>query len=128
MGGVPVLLALLAGSPAGALQTAAPFRHALHEQAGGAGYLLQSAVGRSVLRPSCYVSPSMERTYIFIRDLDSDGNPIGQLGGGWVDYADQAPVISRSGNIVISYRQSSSDKAYKTDALGCAGGNVISVP
>ena len=86
------------------------------------------AIAKTMLQASCYVTPSFERTYIFIRELDSDGNPIGQIGGGWVDYADQAPVISRSASITISYRQSSSDKAFKTDALGCAGGNVISVP
>ena len=78
--------------------------------------------------PSCYVSPSMERTYIFIRELDSDGNPKGELGGRWVNFGEQAPVASGTGSIAISYRLSSSDKEILMDPESCSGGNVISVP
>jgi hypothetical protein len=78
--------------------------------------------------PSCYVSPSMERTYIFIRELDSDGNPKAELGGRWVDFGAQAPVTSSTGSIAISYRPSSSDKEILMDPESCSGGNVISVP
>jgi hypothetical protein len=78
--------------------------------------------------PSCYVSPSMERTYIFVRELDSDGNPKGELGGRWVDFGEQAPVASGTGSIAISYRLSSSDKEILMDPESCSGGNVISVP
>ena len=78
--------------------------------------------------PSCYVSPSMEKTYMFIRELDSDGNPVGELGGRWVNFGEQAPVTSSTGNIAISYRPASSDREILMDATPCAGGNVISVP
>ena len=78
--------------------------------------------------PSCYVSPSMERTYIFIRELDSDGNPKGELGGRWVNFGEQAPVASGTGSIAISYRLSSSDREILMDATTCSGGNVISIP
>jgi hypothetical protein len=78
--------------------------------------------------PSCYASPSMERTYIFIRELDSDGNPKGELGGRWVNFGEQAPVTSGTGSIAISYRLSSSDREILMDATPCSGGNVISVP
>jgi hypothetical protein len=79
--------------------------------------------------PTCYVSPSMERTYIFIRELDSDGNPVGQRGGGrWVGFGEQAPVTSSTGNISINYRPESSDREIKMDPASCTGGNVISVP
>jgi hypothetical protein len=78
--------------------------------------------------PTCYVSPSMEKTFVFIRELDSDGNPVGELGGRWVNFAEQAPVTSNTGNIAISYRLSSSDKEILMDPTSCADGNVISVP
>jgi hypothetical protein len=78
--------------------------------------------------PSCYVSPSMERTYIFVRELDSDGNPKAELGGRWVDFGAQAPVTSSTGSIAISYRPSSSDREILMDPESCSGGNVISVP
>ena len=78
--------------------------------------------------PSCYVSPSMENTYMFIRELDSDGNPVGELGGLWVNFGEQAPVTSSTGNIAISYRPASSDREILMDATPCSGGNVISVP
>ena len=78
--------------------------------------------------PSCYVSPSMEKTYMFIRELDSDGNPVGELGGLWVNFGEQAPVTSSTGNIAISYRPASSDREILMDATPCSGGNVISVP
>jgi hypothetical protein len=78
--------------------------------------------------PSCYVSPSMEKTYMFIRELDSDGNPVNELGGLWVNFGEQAPVTSSTGNIAISYRPASSDREILMDATPCSGGNVISVP
>jgi len=78
--------------------------------------------------PSCYVSPSMERTYIFIRELDSDGNPVNELGGRWVKFGEQAPVTSGTGNISISYRLASSDKEIVMDPTTCADGEVVSVP
>ncbi len=78
--------------------------------------------------PSCYVSPSMEKTYMFIRELDSDGNPVGEIGGRWVNFGEQAPVTSSTGNIAISYRLASSDLEILMDATPCAGGNLISVP
>jgi hypothetical protein len=78
--------------------------------------------------PSCYVSPSMEKTFMFIRELDSDGNPVNELGGLWVNFGEQAPVTSSTGNIAISYRPASSDREILMDATPCSGGNVISVP
>jgi hypothetical protein len=78
--------------------------------------------------PSCYVSPSIEKTFMFIRELDSDGNPVGELGGLWVNFGEQAPITSSTGNIAISYRPASSDREILMDATPCSGGNVISVP
>jgi hypothetical protein len=70
----------------------------------------------------------MEKTFIFIRELDSDGNPVGELGGLWANLGEQAPVASRTGNIAISYRLASSDKEILMDPTACAGGKVIPVP
>lgn len=78
--------------------------------------------------PTCYVSPSLEKTFIFIRELDSDGNPVNELGGRWVNFAEQAPITSGTGNIAISYRLSSSDREILMDPTSCTDGNVISVP
>ncbi len=78
--------------------------------------------------PSCYLSPSIERTYIFLRELDSDGNPVNELGGQWVDFGAQAPVVSSTGSLSINYRPASSDREIMMDPAPCQGGNVISVP
>ena len=81
--------------------------------------------------PSCYVSPSMEKTRIFVRELDQDGNPLRGLHSewsGWVNQGDQMPIISRTGRISISYQLSSSDKGFMKDPTGCSDGIVISVP
>lgn len=78
--------------------------------------------------PSCYLSPSIERTYIFLRELDSDGNPVNELGGQWVDFGRQAPVTSGTGIISINYRPASSDREIMMDPAECQGGNVIFVP
>ena len=83
------------------------------------------ALGQS---PSCYVLASMEKTRIFVRELDQDSNPLGELGSGWVNQGDQAPIISRTGRISISYQLSSSDKGFMMDPTGCSDGVVISVP
>jgi len=77
---------------------------------------------------SCYVLASMDKTFIFVREVDSDGNPLGELGSRWINRGDQMPVTSRSGNIVISYQLSSSDKSFKMDPLPCSNGAVISIP
>jgi hypothetical protein len=78
--------------------------------------------------PSCYITPSMEKTFFFVRELDRDGNPLGELGSGWFNQGDQMPVISRTGRIAISYQVSSSDKRIMMDPTGCSGGTLISVP
>jgi hypothetical protein len=77
---------------------------------------------------SCYVLAGMEKTFIFVREVDPDGNPLGELGSGWINRGDQMPVTSRSGNIVISYQLSSSDKSFKMDPRQCSNGAVITVP
>jgi hypothetical protein len=43
------------------------------------------ALGQS---PSCYILASMEKTRIFVRELDQDSNPLGELGSGWVNQGD----------------------------------------
>jgi hypothetical protein len=78
--------------------------------------------------PSCYVTTSMEKTFIFVRELDQDDNPLGQLGSGSVNPGDQMPIVSRTGKISINYQLSSSDKMVMMDPAGCADGAVISVP
>ena len=77
---------------------------------------------------SCYISAGMEKTFIFVRELDQDGNPLGELGSGWIDQGNQVPVTSRTGKIAISYQLSSSDKRFETDPKDCSNGSVITVP
>jgi hypothetical protein len=83
------------------------------------------ALGQSA---SCYILANMEKTRIFVRELDQDSNPLGELGSGWVNQGDQAPIISRTGRISISYQLSSSDKSFMKDPTSCSDGVVISVP
>ena len=81
--------------------------------------------------PSCYILASMEKTRIFVRELDQDGNPLRGLDSewsGWVNLGDRMPIASRTGLISISYRLSSSDKEFMMDPTGCSDGVVISVP
>jgi hypothetical protein len=77
---------------------------------------------------SCYISAGLEKTHVFVREVDSDGNPLAEIGGGWVDTGERLPMVSRTGRIVINYQLSSSDKSFETDAVDCSGGAVISVP
>jgi len=83
------------------------------------------ALGQS---PSCYVIASMEKTHIFVRELDQDSNPLGELGSGWVNQGDGVAITSRTGQISISYRLSSSDKGFMMDPTSCSGGAEIPVP
>jgi len=77
---------------------------------------------------SCFVAPAMEKTHLFVREIDQDGNPLGEVGSGWVNAGERMPVNSQTGKIVINYRLSSSDKRFKMDPTDCANGSVISVP
>jgi len=73
----------------------------------------------------------MEKTRIFVRELDQDGNPLRGLDSewsGWVNLGDRMPIASRTGLISISYRLSSSDKEFMMDPTACSDGVVISVP
>ena len=78
--------------------------------------------------PSCYVTPGMEKTFVSVRELDPDGNPLEEIGRGWVNSGEQVAITSRTGRIVINYQQASSDKGFQTDPQDCSGGTVISVP
>jgi hypothetical protein len=56
------------------------------------------ALGQS---PSCYILASMEKTRIFVRELNQDGNPLRGLDSewsGWVNQGDQMPITSREKN------------------------------
>lgn len=77
---------------------------------------------------SCYVTPGMERTFVSVRELDQDGNPLEEIGRGWVKLSEQVPINSRTGNIVINYQLASSDKGIQTDPQDCSNGRVITVP
>jgi hypothetical protein len=92
-----------------------------------AGLLLHEA-GAQGQGPSCYLTGSTGKTFFFVRELDQDGNPLGQLGSGWVNPGEQMPIISQTGNISINYRLSSSDKMVMMDPTNCSDGAVISVP
>lgn len=78
--------------------------------------------------PSCYIAAGMERTFVSVRELDQDSNPLGELGRGWLKQGEQVPVNSRTGSIVINYQLASSDKGIQTDPQDCSGGRVITVP
>lgn len=78
--------------------------------------------------PSCYVTPGMEKTFVSVRELDQDSNPLEELGSGWLKLGEQVPVNSRTGSIVIKYQLSSSDKGIQTDPQDCSNGRVITVP
>jgi hypothetical protein len=84
-----------------------------------------SALGQD---PSCYLTPSTEKTFFFVRELDQDSNPLGELASGWFNKGDKLAITTRTGRISISYQLSSSDKRIKMDPTGCTGGAVISVP
>jgi hypothetical protein len=77
---------------------------------------------------SCYVTPGLEKTFVSIREVDQDGNPLEEIGRGWLNQGEQVAVSSRTGRIVINYQLSSSDKGIQTDPQGCSGGIVITVP
>ncbi|MGE5255794.1 MAG: hypothetical protein ACM3KE_03940 [Hyphomicrobiales bacterium] len=77
---------------------------------------------------SCYVTPGLEKTFVSVRELDQDGNPLEEIGRGWLNQGEQVAVSSRTGRIVINYQLSSSDKGIQTDPQGCSGGIVITVP
>jgi hypothetical protein len=78
--------------------------------------------------PSCYITPSIEKTFFFVRELDQDSNPLGEIGSGWFSQGDKVAITTRTGQIAISYQLFSSDKRVKMDPTGCSGGTVISVP
>jgi hypothetical protein len=78
--------------------------------------------------PSCYLAPSIEKTFFFVRELDSDSNPLGELSSGWFNQGDKMAITTRTGRVAISYQVSSSDKRVMLDPTDCSGGTVISVP
>ena len=78
--------------------------------------------------PSCYVTPGIEKTMVSVREVDQDGNPLGELGSGWLNLGEQVPINSRTGRIVVNYQQTSSDKGFQTEPQDCSSGTVITVP
>lgn len=78
--------------------------------------------------PSCYVAPGMETTFVGVREVDQDSNPLEEIGSGWLKLGEQVPITTRTGRIVIKYQQASSDKGYQTDPQDCSNGRVITVP
>jgi len=90
--------------------------------------IFSAAAPLSAQGPSCYVTPGMERTFVSVREVDQDSNPLEEIGSGWLRPGEQIPINSRTGRIVIKYQQASSDKGFETDPLDCADGRVLTVP
>jgi len=78
--------------------------------------------------PSCYITPGMEKTFVSVRELDQDSNPLEEIRSGWLKEGEEVFVNSRTGHIVIKYQLASSDKGYQTDPQDCSDGRVITVP
>jgi hypothetical protein len=89
---------------------------------------LLPAIPSNAQGPSCYVTPGLEKTFVSVREVDQDGNPLEEIGQGWLNQGEQVAVNSRTGRVVINYQLSSSDKGIQTDPQGCSGGIVITVP
>ena len=77
----------------------------------------------------CEIRATLDNYYVYIRDLDRDGNPTRTvLYRGWLMRGDSLPLASRSGRISYSFKADSDYRDSGSNEEVCRNGRILRLP
>ena len=78
---------------------------------------------------NCEMRATLDNYYLYIRDLDRDGNPTRSiLYRGWLMRGDRLPLVSRSGRISYSFKADSDYRDSGSNEDVCRNNRTITLP
>ena len=78
---------------------------------------------------NCEMRATLDNYYVYIRDLDRDGNPTRTvLYRGWLMRGDSLPLASRSGRISYSFKADSDYRDSGSNEEVCRNGRILRLP
>ena len=78
---------------------------------------------------SCQIRASQDNIYLYVRDMDRDGNPTRRIiYRGWLMQGRTLPVKSRSGRITVSYKADSDYRGSGRNEEICLNDRIVSLP
>jgi len=93
----------------------------------GIGLLFPAKAGAQ--EQSCQIRASRDNIYLYVRDMDRDGNPTSRIiYRGWLMQGRTLPVKSRSGRITISYKADSDYRGSGRNEEVCINDRTVSLP
>jgi hypothetical protein len=76
----------------------------------------------------CWIKATVEKTYVYVTELDEDGANETRLWEGWIEQDERQKIESSRGQISYDYRQASDDRTYGDNPAECDNGNTITIP
>ena len=78
---------------------------------------------------NCEMRATLDNYYVYIRDLDRDGNPTRTvLYRGWLMRGDSLPLASRSGRISYSFKADSDYRDSGSNESVCRDNRILRLP
>ena len=78
---------------------------------------------------TCEMRATLDNYYVYIRDLDRDGNPTRTvLYRGWLMRGDSLPLASRSGRISYSFKADSDYRDSGSNESVCQDNRILRLP
>lgn len=78
---------------------------------------------------NCEMRATLDNYYVYIRDLDRDGNPTRTvLYRGWLMRGDSLPLASRSGRISYSFKADSDYRDSGSNESVCQDNRILRLP
>ena len=76
----------------------------------------------------CWIEATVEKTYVYVTELDADGANETRLWEGWIKQDQRQKIVSSRGRISYDYRQASDDRTYGDNPADCDNDNTITIP
>jgi hypothetical protein len=76
----------------------------------------------------CWLEATIERTYVYVTELDEDGANETILWEGWIEQGERQKIKSAQGQISYDYRLASDGRTYGDNSADCDNGNSVRIP
>ncbi len=76
----------------------------------------------------CWLEATIERTYVYVTELDEDEANETILWEGWIGQDERQKINSATGQISYDYRLASAGRTYGDNSADCDNGNTVRIP
>ena len=76
----------------------------------------------------CRLEATIERTYVYVTELDEDEANETIIWEGWIEQGGSQKITSARGQISYDYRLASEGRTYGDNSADCDNGNTVRIP